>query len=210
MARTVEPRAATTKSVVSQKVTLRGTKPPIWHRLLVPGAMTLGALHEAIQAAMGWQGGPLHAFDIDGRQYGDRRTVDDVADENRLTLSGVLKSGVTRFGYIYDFGDDWDHTVAIEKSSPPSTAKPIPPASPASATVRRKIAAAFGAMQNCSKFLPTPPTRNAPSASNGSAKTSTPSTSLSPSPMPPSLPASTENDAPPPQKPKPRPTWLSR
>ena len=118
MARTVEPRAATTKSLVSLKVTLRGTKPPIWRRLLVPGAMTLGALHEAIQAAMGWQGGHLHVFDIDGRQYGDRRTVDDVADENRLTLSGVLKSGVTRFGYIYDFGDDWDHTVAIEKIQP--------------------------------------------------------------------------------------------
>ena len=118
MARTVEPRAATAKSVVSLKVTLRGTKPPIWRRLLVPGAMTLGALHEAIQAAMGWQGGHLHVFDIDGRQYGDRRTVDDVADENRLTLSGVLKSGVTRFGYIYDFGDDWDHTVAIEKIQP--------------------------------------------------------------------------------------------
>lgn len=118
MARTVEPRAATAKSVVSLKVTLRGTKPPIWRRLLVPGAMTLGALHEAIQAAMGWQGGHLHVFDIDGRQYGDRRTVDDVADENRLTLSGVLKSGVTRFGYIYDFGDDWDHTIAIEKIQP--------------------------------------------------------------------------------------------
>ena len=43
MARTVEPRAATAKSVVSLKVTLRGTKPPIWRRLLVPGAMTLGA-----------------------------------------------------------------------------------------------------------------------------------------------------------------------
>lgn len=118
MARTVEPRAATAKSVVSLKVTLRGTKPPIWRRLLVPGAMTLGALHEAIQAAMGWQGGHLHVFDIDGRQYGDRRTVDDGADENRLTLSGVLKSGVTRFGYTYDFGDDWDHTVAIEKIQP--------------------------------------------------------------------------------------------
>jgi Plasmid pRiA4b ORF-3-like protein len=118
MPKTVEPRRSDDKSVVSLKVTLRGTKPPIWRRLLVPGAMTLGALHEAIQAAMGWQGGHLHTFDIDGRQYGDRRTVDDVADENRLTLNGVLKSGVTRFGYTYDFGDDWDHMVAIEKIQP--------------------------------------------------------------------------------------------
>ena len=118
MTRTVEPKTGAGKSVVSLKVTLRGTKPAIWRRLLMPGTMTLGDLHEAIQAAMGWEGGHLHAFDIDGRQYGDRRTVDDAADENRLTLNGVLKSGVTRFGYTYDFGDNWEHTVAIEKSQP--------------------------------------------------------------------------------------------
>jgi hypothetical protein len=126
MTRTVEPKTGAGKSVVSLKVTLRGTKPPIWRRLLMPGTMTLGDLHEAIQAAMGWEGGHLHAFDIDGRQYGDRRTVDDVADENRLTLNGVLKSGVTRFGYIYDFGDNWEHTVAIEKSQPTTEGQAYP------------------------------------------------------------------------------------
>jgi hypothetical protein len=93
-------------------------EPPIWRRLLVPSAMTLGDLHQAIQAAMGWHDGHLHAFDIDGRQYGDQHTVDDVADENRLTLNGLLKSGVARFAYTYDFGDNWEHTVAIEKTQP--------------------------------------------------------------------------------------------
>jgi hypothetical protein len=55
---------------------------------------------------------------IDGRRHGDRRTVDDVADENRLTLSSLLKSGVARCTYTYDFGDDWEHTVEIEKTQP--------------------------------------------------------------------------------------------
>lgn len=104
--------------VVSLKVTLRGVKPPIWRRLLVPGTMTLGDLHQAIQAAMGWRDCHLHAFDIDGQPYGDRRTTDDVADENRLTLNGLLKSGIARFGYAYDFGDAWEHAVAIEKTQP--------------------------------------------------------------------------------------------
>ncbi len=67
---------------------------------------------------MGWDGSHLHVFDIDGRSYGDRSQVDDVADEGRLTLGGVLKSGVARFGYTYDFGDDWEHTVVIEKTLP--------------------------------------------------------------------------------------------
>jgi hypothetical protein len=116
MARTSVPKNSAGTTIVSLKVTLRGTKPPIWRRLL--NTMTLDDLHQAIQAAMGWGDCHLHAFDIDGRQYGDRQTVDDVADENRLTLKGLLKSGVARFAYTYDFGDNWEHTVAIEKTRP--------------------------------------------------------------------------------------------
>ena len=52
-------------TIVSLKETLRGAKPPIWRRLLVPSTMTLGDLHLVIQAAMAG-----HAFDIDGRRYG--------------------------------------------------------------------------------------------------------------------------------------------
>lgn len=108
------------------KVTLRGMKPPIWRRLLLPGTLTLGNLHDAIQAAMGWRDCHLHAFEIDGRQYGDRLAVDDVADERRLTLNGLLKSGVARFGYTYDFGDNWEHAVLIEKAVPAEAGKSYP------------------------------------------------------------------------------------
>jgi pRiA4b ORF-3-like protein len=126
MPRTVAPKIGAADGVVSLKVTLKGTKPPVWRRLLVPGSMTLGDLSEAILAAMGWIGGHLHAFDIDGRHYGDRATTDDVADENRLSLNGVRKSGVRRFRYTYDFGDDWDHTVAIEKTEAPAAGQVYP------------------------------------------------------------------------------------
>src|SRR5580700_784441 len=105
-AKNIEPRRSAAANVISLKVTLRGIKPPIWRRLLVQGGMTLRDLHHAIQEAMGWMDGHLHAFEIDGQQYGDPHTVDDVANENRLTLNGVMKSGITRFGYTYDFGDD--------------------------------------------------------------------------------------------------------
>ena len=57
----------TKKSVVPPeiyqiKVTLLGTKPPIWRRLLVPSSLTLAQLHDAVQTAMGWQGGHMHEF----------------------------------------------------------------------------------------------------------------------------------------------------
>jgi Plasmid pRiA4b ORF-3-like protein len=92
MARTVKPTSGVNRKVVSLKVTLRDTKPPVWRRLLVPGETTLGDLHRAIQAAMGWEDYHLHTFAIAGRQYGDPRAVDDVADENRVTLNGLIKS----------------------------------------------------------------------------------------------------------------------
>jgi hypothetical protein len=82
----------------------------------MPGTMTLGDLHRAIQAVMGWQDSHLHVFTIGDESYGDRHSVDDVADENRVTLNGLLRSPVVRFGYTYDFGDNWEHTVAFEKS----------------------------------------------------------------------------------------------
>src|SRR5919107_259883 len=97
MVKTAKSMSGVNWKVVSLKVTLRDTKPLVWRRLLVPGETTLGDLHRAIQAAMGWDASNLHPFDIEGRQYGDRRAVDDVAEENRLTLNGLTKSGVTRF-----------------------------------------------------------------------------------------------------------------
>lgn len=118
MAKTNASKAHAGKTAVSIKVTLLNTKPPVWRRLLMPGAMTLAELHDAIQAAMGWDDNHLHVFQIDGRDYGDRSTVDDVANENRLTLTGVMKSGVSRFTYIYDFGDSWKHGLVIEKAQP--------------------------------------------------------------------------------------------
>jgi hypothetical protein len=102
------------EQVISLKVTLRGIRPPIWRRLEVPSRLSLGGLHDAIQAAMGWGGHHLYMFDVAGRSYGDPAAVDDVADDSRLTVGGVMEAGVRRFTYTYDFGDDWEHDIVIE------------------------------------------------------------------------------------------------
>ncbi len=114
-------KAAAAKSIISLKVTLRGSKPPIWRRLLMPGIATLGELHMAIQVAMGWENCHLHDFSVGHVRYGDTDNTDDVVDENRMTLNRMVKSGVTRFTYTYDFGDDWEHGIVIEK--PPLSAE---------------------------------------------------------------------------------------
>ena len=126
MAKTAARKSNAGETPLSLKVTLRDTKPPIWRRLVVPGEMTLGDLHQAIQAVMGWDDAHLHAFDIAGREYGDPDSVDGVADEERLTLNAVLKSGVRRFTYTYDFGDNWEHMVLIELPRRPLEAGSYP------------------------------------------------------------------------------------
>ena len=77
------------------KVTLEGSKPPIWRRLQVPGNLTLAELHVVLQVAMGWMDGHLHEFEIGGTRYGDPATSDGfglkIADEKKVTL--VLVAG---------------------------------------------------------------------------------------------------------------------
>ena len=122
MARTVQK----TENLFSLKVTLRGVRPPIWRRLMILGSMTLAGFHEAIQAAMGWEGSHLHTFEIGGRYYGDPDSVDDVINEEQLTMNTVVKSGGRRFNYTYDFGDNWQHEIVIEGKKPPVDGRGYP------------------------------------------------------------------------------------
>jgi hypothetical protein len=114
-------------AAVHIKVTLNGIRPAIWRRLLVPISMNLHRLHLVIQVAMGWDGGHMHAFEIGGVQYGDPEWMEDAEDESKMTIKKLMSAGVSRFGYTYDFGDNWEHAVLIEKKAPP----PDGPAGPA-------------------------------------------------------------------------------
>ncbi len=116
MAKTTAPNRRLDTGVLSLKVTLRDTRPPIWRRILMPDNMTLADLHTAIQVTMGWGDSHLHDFDLGGQRYGDPSTTDDVAAEHRLKLSALAKSAITRFVYTYDFGDSWEHEILIEKA----------------------------------------------------------------------------------------------
>jgi Plasmid pRiA4b ORF-3-like protein len=126
MARTAAQKKPTDADVLSLKVTLRHIRPPIWRRILVPRDMTLADLHRAIQAVMGWEDAHLHSFSVGGRQYSDPAMLPDAANEARVTLNSLARSGTTRFTYTYDFGDDWEHDILIEKRPPATAAKAYP------------------------------------------------------------------------------------
>jgi hypothetical protein len=115
------------------KVTLLGTRPPIWRRLLVPADLTLAQLHSVVQAAMGWQDGHLHEFSIGQRRFGRPDPEDQFmgvpSAENEATvrLAGILGRVVSKAIYTYDFGDSWEHSIVLEKELPvdPNTTYPI-------------------------------------------------------------------------------------
>jgi hypothetical protein len=114
------PKPATkTPTLVHIKVTLNDIRPAIWRRLRVPDSMNLRQLSQLIQVAMGWNGGHLHAFEIGGRQFGDPSMIDEGEDEARMTVKKLMRDGISRFLYTYDFGDNWEHVVLIEKKAPP-------------------------------------------------------------------------------------------
>lgn len=120
MATTLQPR----NDVVYQlKVTLKGSKPPIWRRLQVPGNISLHKLHLILQVAMGWANAHLYQFRVGGTEFGEPDPEGDfyglkMKNSRKTELSKVAPREKTRFIYEYDFGDSWEHEILIERILP--------------------------------------------------------------------------------------------
>lgn len=99
--------------------------PAVWRRVVVPAGITLGALHDVIQDAMGWEDDHLHWFVKGKITYGvpDGEFVEDDQDEDAVRLSDVLSRKGQKLAYTYDFGDEWDHVVQLEKALLPGSAE---------------------------------------------------------------------------------------
>jgi hypothetical protein len=125
------PKRARAKSAIDKgtvyqfKITLVGSKPPIWRRIQVYDG-TLDKLHEHIQTAMGWTNSHLHEFEIGGEVFGDPDLLGDGFDRfygfdstKTMIRSIVPTSGRgIKFRYRYDFGDSWEHVVEFEGTQP--------------------------------------------------------------------------------------------
>jgi hypothetical protein len=107
------------RNIYQLKITLIGSKPPIWRRILVSNDTTLDKFHTVLQIAMGWTNSHLHQFISNGLFYGikdDDFGFDmDIEDEDKYKLNQLLKSEKDTIIYEYDFGDGWEHKVLLEK-----------------------------------------------------------------------------------------------
>jgi hypothetical protein len=113
-------KAAADGSIYQLKVTLRGSRPPIWRRLQASGTTSLEKLHWIIQTAFGWTNSHLHQFIVDRQTYSLPEFEldefgDEIKNERRAKLGQLGLGPKSKFVYEYDFGDDWDHEIIVEK-----------------------------------------------------------------------------------------------
>jgi len=105
------------------KITLKGSKPPIWRRVIVPAGLSFTQFAIVINKIMGWDGEHLYEFilepmeiklfedeDDDYDDYGPYENLD--ASWNRID---DYVEDCPKFEYVYDFGDDWRHIIKMEK-----------------------------------------------------------------------------------------------
>jgi len=119
-------------SVYQLKIVLEGVRPQIWRRVQVSADIPLDELHLVLQAAMGWANSHLHSFTFGERRYtmpyepGDLEELQR-EDEQTMCLSELITEPKQIFGYDYDFGDNWEHGVMLEKRLPasPDTKYPL-------------------------------------------------------------------------------------
>ena len=115
---------APTIEIVRLKITLDHVKPTVMRRIEVPVSVTLDTLHEMIQAIMPWENYHMYAFYLhltDDVRWGLPPPEDlgfgmDIRDSRTAPLAGILAMpNFKLLHYTYDFGDDWRHTIKVER-----------------------------------------------------------------------------------------------
>lgn len=104
------------------KVTLRGSRPPIWRRLEVPAHITLARMHDVIQIAFGWDGYHMWVFEDPADRYGGYGVADrelEIRSADAKRLDQVTPHAGDRLRYTYDFGDGWEHDILVEAVTGP-------------------------------------------------------------------------------------------
>ncbi len=107
------------------KIKLRGITPMIWRRVQISSTNTFGYLHGVALRAMGWDGGHLHEFII----YNPKKGYEDhigsieedsyadykIIDEDKICIDRYFSMTHKTARYTYDFGDNWEHDIVLEK-----------------------------------------------------------------------------------------------
>ncbi|MFO7999787.1 MAG: plasmid pRiA4b ORF-3 family protein [Marinilabilia sp.] len=111
-------------------VTLDGIFPPIWRRLLIPSDLFLHDFHKVLQTAMGWENQHMHVFLKGERMFGpsddEWSQTPRFQDYIPVRVNDLLRRSGDQLVYQYDMGDNWRHSVVLEKEVEPDTSAYYP------------------------------------------------------------------------------------
>jgi hypothetical protein len=112
------------KMIYQIHLSLLGSNPKIWRRILIQSDLLLSDFHKVIQTSMGWTNSHLHLFNKNETCYAEK-TDDDFTweelghvDYQEMKISDLLNNEEERILYEYDFGDGWEHEIILEKILP--------------------------------------------------------------------------------------------
>ncbi len=100
------------------KAVIAHVMPEVMRRIAVPLAIRLDRLHLVLQAAFGWTNSHLYAFHAGGVSWGvlDPDFADAMGDVSKTRLYDIVRdTGAKTIRYTYDFGDNWEHVIRLEK-----------------------------------------------------------------------------------------------
>ena len=113
-------------NVIQMRISLDYIEPEIWRRFIVDSSITLHKLHKIIQIVMGWTDSHLYSFTIrkveyqmpspEGYDFFDSFDVNQQPiNSKKIILHDLNLRARQKFEYLYDFGDNWKHTILVEK-----------------------------------------------------------------------------------------------
>ena len=122
-------------SILELRVELVDSEPGIWRRFELRGSLTLGQVHQVLQAAFAWEDMHLHRFvtsdpfaplrPVDGEfpdlvQWLPEEQCEEPGDraEEGCSLDQLLALGSGEAFYEYDFGDSWLHRLELVSRRP--------------------------------------------------------------------------------------------
>ncbi len=101
------------------RIKLNGITPEIWREFQFDPDITFDQLHSIIQSVMGWEDDHLYEFLVHQQVIGlpDQEFGDPgdrvLLNARRETVNKHVQKKKTVFTYVYDFGDDWNHTITL-------------------------------------------------------------------------------------------------
>jgi len=113
--------AGAAQKIARLRIELSDMDPPIWRRVDIPTDFPLRRVHDVIQAVFDWLDYHLHQFEIGDRYYGAPEYENEdlggerLYSDRNIRLGALLNRGIERFIYRYDFGDDWEHVITVER-----------------------------------------------------------------------------------------------